>query len=65
MTFQSSSFQATVCFNQFSSSRSLIILARMRAPRFRPGAGGMGDHDRLVREVGELECRDQRDIPQQ
>ena len=65
MTFQSSSFQATVCLSQFSSSRFVVILARVRAARFGARAGGVRDHDRLIRQIGELQGRDQRDIPQQ
>ena len=59
MTFQSSSFQATVCFSQFLSSRWWIVLARMRPARFGAPAGGMRDHDRLLGKIGQFQGRKQ------
>src|SRR5712664_1966712 len=41
----------------------LKVVTRMCASRFRSGNGGTSNHDCLLRQVGELEGRDQRDVP--
>jgi len=41
------------------------ILARLRAARFGTRSGGVGNHDRLIREIGKLQGRDQCHVPQQ
>ena len=41
------------------------VITSVCASRFRAGNGGMSNHDRLLRQVGELERRHQRDVPLQ
>ncbi len=43
----------------------LKVIARMCASRFRAGNGGMSNDDGLLRQIGKLESRDQRDVPLQ
>src|SRR5258707_9061595 len=43
----------------------LKVVTRMRASRFSAGNGGMSNHDRLLRQIGELKGRDQRHVPLQ
>src|ERR1700676_968724 len=43
----------------------VIVFSRMRSARLRACDSGMGYDDRLIRKIGKLQSRDQRDIPKQ